>query len=128
MASQHVCLGSFAPSQLPRICSAGAKRTENLAINKRFLNGEFHPSKATVEDNKDRMNSNSDRCKTIENIAIENKKKIISVQSNTETNSIDILKNAVQISERREKINDLQEEINANQSQVAEMISVRIKN
>ena len=74
------------------------------------------------------MNSNSNRCKEIENTAIENKKMIISVQSNTETNSIDILKNAVQISERREKINDLQKEINENQSQVAEMISFRIKN
>ena len=101
---------------------------ENLAQNTKFLNGEFHPSKATVEDNKDRMNSNSNRCKEIENTAIENKKMIISVQSNTETNSIDILKNAVQISERREKINDLQKEINENQSQVAEMISFRIKN
>ena len=98
-----------------------------IAQNKKFLNGEFHPSKATLEDNRDRSNSNSDRCDKIEDTAMDNKKKIIEVQSNTEKNSVDILKNAVQISERREKINSLQTAINENQTQVAEMISFKIK-
>ena len=39
-----------------------------------------------------------------------------------------IMKNSVQISERRERINDLQEKVNENQSAVAEMISIKIKN
>ena len=99
----------------------------NLAQNKKFLNGEFHPSKATLEDNRDRSHSNSDRCDKIEDTAMDNKKKIIEVQSNTEKNSVDILKNAVQISERREKINSLQTAINENQTQVAEIISFKIK-
>ena len=56
-----------------------------------------------------------------------NLQKILEVQTGTERDAIDILKNAVQISERRENINSVQEEINKNQSEVAEMISVRIK-
>ena len=107
--------------------SLGTGVATYLAQNKKFLNGEFHPSKATLEDNRDRSNSNSDRCDKIEDTAMDNKKKIIEVQSNTEKNSVDILKNAVQISERREKINSLQTAINENQTQVAEMISFKIK-
>ena len=99
----------------------------NLEQNKKFINGEFHPSKATDKDNKKRITSNKDRCIKIEDTAVKNQKNIIQVQSKTKTNSIDILKNSVQISQRREKINDLQEEINKNQNQVAEMISIKIK-
>ena len=100
---------------------------KNLEQNKKFLDGEFHPSKATDEDNKVRSQQNSDRCAAIEDVASKNLQKILEVQTSTERNAIDILKNAVQISERRENINSTQEEINQNQSEVAEMISVRIK-
>ena len=60
-------------------------------------------------------------------MASKNLQKILEVQTGTERNAIDILKNAVQISERRENINSVQEEINKNQSDVAEMISVKNK-
>ena len=101
--------------------------TENLATNEQFLLGEFHPSKATDKDNKKRIDQNTKRCKKIEENASDNQKKIIEIQSKTQTNAIDIMKNSVQISERREKINDLQEKVNDNQHAVAEMISIKIK-
>jgi hypothetical protein len=99
----------------------------NLETNQKFLVGEFHPSKATEKDNKKRIEQNAARCKKIEDSASNNQKSIIEVQSRTQTNAIDIMKNSVQISERREKINDLQELVNDNQHAVAEMISVKIK-
>ena len=102
--------------------------TDNLATNEKFLKGEFHPSKATEKDNKKRIDQNTKRCKKIEDTASENQKRIIEIQSKTQTNAIDIMKNSVQISERRERINDLQEKVNENQSSVAEMISIKIKN
>ena len=101
---------------------------DNLATNEKFLKGEFHPSKATEKDNKKRIDQNTKRCKKIEDVASENQKRIIEIQSKTQTNAIDIMKNSVQISERRERINDLQEKVNENQSSVAEMISIKIKN
>jgi len=102
--------------------------TDNLATNEKFLKGEFHPSKATEKDNKKRIDQNTKRCTKIEEVASENQKRIIEIQSKTQTNAIDIMKNSVQISERRERINDLQEKVNENQSSVAEMISIKIKN
>ena len=102
--------------------------TENLATNEKFLKGEFHPSKATEKDNKKRIDQNTKRCTKIEEMASDNQKRIIEVQSKTQTNAIDIMKNSVQISERRERINDLQEKVNENQNAVAEMISIKIKN
>ena len=102
--------------------------TENLATNEKFLKGEFHPSKATEKDNKKRIDQNTKRCIKIEEMACENQKRIIAIQSKTQTNAIDIMKNSVQISERRERINDLQEKVNENQNSVAEMISIKIKN
>ena len=102
--------------------------TENLATNEKFLKGEFHPSKATEKDNKKRIDQNTKRCTKIEEMASDNQKRIIEVQSKTQTNAIDIMKNSVQISERRDRINDLQEKVNANQNAVAEMISIKIKN
>ena len=102
--------------------------TDNLATNEKFLKGEFHPSKATEKDNKKRIDQNTKRCKKIEEMASENQKRIIEIQSKTQTNAIDIMKNSVQISERRERINDLQEKVNENQNSVAEMISIKIKN
>ena len=101
--------------------------TDNLATNEKFLKGEFHPSKATEKDNKKRIDQNTKRCIKIEEVASENQKRIIEIQSKTQTNAIDIMKNSVQISERRERINDLQEKVNENQSLVAEMISIKIK-
>ena len=100
---------------------------DNLAANEKFLKGEFHPSKATEKDNKKRIDQNTKRCAKIEEVASENQKRIIEIQSKTPTNAIDIMKNSVQISERRERINDLQEKVNENQSLVAEMISIKIK-
>ena len=100
---------------------------ENLTTNQKFLVGEFHPSKATEKDNKKRIELNTERCKKIEEAASDNQKSIITIQSNTQTNAIDIMKNSVQISERREKINDLQDTVIENQHAVAEMISVKIK-
>ena len=102
--------------------------TENLATNEKFLRGEFHPSKATEKDNKKRIEQNTKRCTKIGEMASENQKRIIEIQSKTQTNAIDIMKNSVQISERRERINDLQEKVNENQNSVAEMISIKIKN
>ena len=101
---------------------------KNLATNEKFLRGEFHPSKATEKDNKKRIDQNTKRCGKIEEVASDNQKRIIDIQSKTQTNAIDIMKNSVQISERRERINDLQEKVNENQSAVAEMISIKIKN
>ena len=101
---------------------------KNLATNEKFLRGEFHPSKATEKDNKKRIDQNTKRCTKIEEVASDNQKRIIDIQSKTQTNAIDIMKNSVQISERRERINDLQEKVNENQSAVAEMISIKIKN
>ena len=101
---------------------------DNLATNEKFLKGEFHPSKATEKDNKKRIDQNTKRCAKIEDVASDNQKRIIDIQSKTQTNAIDIMKNSVQISERRERINDLQEKVNENQSSVAEMISIKIKN
>ena len=101
---------------------------DNLATNEKFLKGEFHPSKATEKDNKKRIDQNTKRCIKIEEMASENQKRIIEIQSKTQTNAIDIMKNSVQISERRERINDLQEKVNENQNSVAEMISIKIKN
>ena len=101
---------------------------DNLATNEKFLKGEFHPSKATEKDNKKRIDQNTKRCVKIEEMASENQKRIIEIQSKTQTNAIDIMKNSVQISERRERINDLQEKVNENQNSVAEMISIKIKN
>ena len=102
--------------------------TDNLATNEKFLKGEFHPSKATEKDNKKRIDQHTKRCSKIEEMASENQKRIIEIQSKTQTNAIDIMKNSVQISERRERINDLQEKVNENQNSVAEMISIKIKN
>ena len=102
--------------------------TDNLATNEKFLKGEFHPSKATEKDNKKRIEQNKKRCVKIEEMASDNQKRIIEIQSKTQTNAIDIMKNSVQISERRERINDLQEKVNENQNSVAEMISIKIKN
>ena len=101
---------------------------DNLTTNEKFLKGEFHPSKATEKDNKKRIDQNTKRCIKIEEMASENQKRIIEIQSKTQTNAIDIMKNSVQISERRERINDLQEKVNENQNSVAEMISIKIKN
>ena len=102
--------------------------TENLATNEKFLKGEFHPSKATEKDNKKRIDQNTKRCTKIEEMASDNQKRIIEINSRKQTNAIDIMKNSVQISERRERINDLQEKVNENQNSVAEMISIKIKN
>ena len=62
--------------------------TENLATNEKFLKGEFHPSKATDKDNKKRIDQNTKRCSKIEEMASDNKKRIIEIQSRTQTLSL----------------------------------------
>ena len=99
---------------------------KNLETNKRFLNGEFHPSKATSLANKKRADLNADRCKTIGNLAKQNLGKLRVLDEKTKKNSMQILINAADISKRRGLISDNQKEILENQEQVAKMISSRI--
>jgi hypothetical protein len=100
---------------------------ENLAINKRFLNGEFHPSKATSDANKDRANLNKARCGEISNLAVKNAKKLKTLDSKAKANSVQVLYNAAEISKRRGSISENQKEILENQEEVARLISFKIK-
>ncbi|PQM60944.1 MAG: hypothetical protein CML40_05170 [Rhodobacteraceae bacterium] len=101
--------------------------SKNLAINKRFLNGEFHPSKATSIANKQRADKNQKRCGTIRDIANKNAKKLKSLDKKAKKNSMQVLLNAADISKRRGLISDNQKGIMENQEEVARMISSKIK-
>ena len=101
--------------------------SKNLAINKRFLNGEFHPSKATSIANKHRADKNQKRCGTIRDIANKNAKKLKSLDKKAKKNSMQVLLNAADISKRRGLISDNQKGIMENQGEVARMISSKIK-
>lgn len=101
--------------------------SENLAINKRFLNGEFHPSKATSEANKERADRNGKRCEEIRSLARRNRKKLKSLDQIAKKNSMQVLLNAAEISKRRDLISENQKSIMENQDDVARMISSRIK-
>ena len=101
--------------------------SENLAINRRFLNGEFHPSKATSEANKDRAERNGKRCIKIRELAQRNTKKLKSLDKKAKKNSMQVLVNAADISRRRGLISENQKAIMENQENVAKMISSRIK-
>ncbi len=100
---------------------------ENLAINNRFLNGEFHPSKATSEANKERADKNAIRCKKIRGLAKVNSKKLTVLNEKSKKNSMKVLLNAADISKRRGIISENQKAIMENQEKVAMMISSRIK-
>ena len=113
------------------IMSANQKSVEfnqkNLKINERFLNGEFHPSKATSEANRKRADLNAARCKKIRAIAKANTKKLKILDEKSKKNSMKVLLNAADISKRRGVISDNQKAIMENQEKVAKMISARIK-
>jgi hypothetical protein len=100
---------------------------ENLAINKRFLNGEFHPSKATSEANAERANSNKKRCAEINNLSNKNAKLLTVLDKKAKNNSMEVLLNAAEISKRRDLISENQKKIIENQEEVARMISSKIK-
>ena len=100
---------------------------ENLAINKRFLDGEFHPSKATSEANKDRADSNKKRCAEIRSLSTKNTKRLRVLDDKAKKNSMQVLFNAAEISKRRDLISENQKQMIENQEEVARMISSRIK-
>ena len=100
---------------------------ENLAINKRFLNGEFHPSKATSDANRERADKNAKRCLKIRDIAQGNSEKLKVLDQKAKENSMQVLLNAADISQRRDAISESQKAIMENQEDVARMISERIK-
>ena len=101
--------------------------TKNLAINKRFLNGEFHPSKASSKANEERSDKNKKRCAKIKILAAKNSKKLKALDKKAKKNSMQVLLNAADISKRRGLISDNQKAIMENQEAVAKMISSRIK-
>jgi len=96
---------------------------ENLKTNKRFVEGEYHPSKASIKDNSERATNNNKRIKEIKSIADKNKINLQKIHSTTKKNAIEILKNSSEISQRREKISDNQKNIIDNQKEVAKLIS-----
>ncbi len=97
--------------------------SENLKINNRFVEGEYHPSKATTEDNSKRAIDNNKRIKEIVAIANKNKTNLQKIHSITKKNAVEILKNSADISQRREKISENQKNIIENQKHVAELIT-----
>ena len=100
---------------------------ENLAINKRFLNGEFHPSKATSSANKERSERNGARCIRIKDLANKTATELEILDDKAKKNSMNVLLNAADISKRRGLISDNQKAIMENQEEVAKMISYKIK-
>ena len=101
--------------------------SENLETNKRFLNGEFHPSKATAEANRERVDHNTMRCGEIRVLADKNTKKLEQLHEKARKNSMEVLLNSADISKRREVISENQKAIIENQTEVAKMISSRTK-
>jgi hypothetical protein len=99
----------------------------NLAINKRFLNGEFHPSKASSVANKERSDLNKKRCNAIRAVAKKNSDRLMVLDKKARTNSVAALLNAAEISKRRDCISDNQKDIIKNQEEVARLISSKIK-
>tara|TARA_Y100001933_G_C18877771_1_gene512686 strand:- start:393 stop:995 length:603 start_codon:yes stop_codon:yes gene_type:complete len=97
--------------------------SENLGTNKRFVEGEYHPSKATIKDNSERANENNKRIKNIKGLADKNKINLQKIHAITKKNAVEILKNSSDISQRREKISENQKNIINNQKEVAEMIT-----
>ena len=83
----------------------------NLQTNKRFLNGEFHPSKATASANKERVDDNTKRCISIRQLANKNEQKLNKLFERAKSNSMEVLLNSADISKRREVISDNQKAI-----------------
>ena len=101
--------------------------SENLVINKRFLNGEFHPSKATSAANNERADLNKKRCEKTRSLAKKNALMLKKLDKKARTNAMEVLFNAAEISKRRDLISDNQKDIMENQEEVARMISSKIK-
>jgi hypothetical protein len=91
----------------------------NLETNKRFLNGEFHPSKATLGANSKRSKDNESRCEKLSKAADKNRAKIEKLKKLGQSNAANVLKNAIEISQRRSRITENQEEVLADQKQIA---------
>jgi hypothetical protein len=95
---------------------------ENLATNKRFLSGEFHPSKASEQANVKRAQGNSDRCEKLKLTTKENLSAIETLGTLGAGNSANVLKNSVEIARRRNLINENQEAIIADQQLIAQTV------
>ncbi len=94
----------------------------NLETNKRFLNGEFHPSKATVSANTERSKENENRCQRLSKAADKNSEKIEKLKALGQSNAANVLKNSIEISKRRSQITENQEEVLADQKQIASTV------
>ena len=94
----------------------------NLDINKRFLDGEFHPSKATLTANNKRSKDNEERCLKLSKAADRNKNKIEKLKKLGQENAANVLKNSIEISKRRSQITENQEEVISDQKQIASTI------
>ncbi len=94
----------------------------NLDTNKRFLNGEFHPSKATVTANSKRSKENEKRCEKLSEAADKNKSKIQNLRQLGQVNAANVLKNSIEISQRRSQITENQEEVLKDQKDIASTV------
>ena len=75
---------------------------KNLEMNKRFLNGEFHPSKATVAANNKRSKDN-ERCLKLTKLQKEIKTKIEKLKKIGQVNAANVLRNSIEISKEEAK-------------------------
>ena len=91
-------------------------------MNKRFLNGEFHPSKATVNANSKRSKNNQERCINLSKEADRNRLKIEKLRKIGQANAANALKNSIEISQRRSQITENQEEVMQDQKQIARTV------
>ena len=95
---------------------------KNLDINKRLLNGEFHPSKDIIAANNKRSKENEDRCLKLTKAAERNKTKIERLKKIGQENAANVLRNSIDISKRRSQITENQEEVIADQKHIASTI------
>ena len=95
---------------------------KNIEINKRFLNGEFHPSKATTTANNKRSKDNEVQCIKLSKAADRNKIKLEKLKKLGQENAANVLRNSIEISKRRNQITENQEEVIANQKHIASTI------
>jgi len=95
---------------------------KNLDMNKRFLNGEFHPSKATVSANNRRAKDNEEQCEKLSKAADRNRTKIEKLRKLGQANAANVLRNSIEISKRRNQITENQEEVMADQKHIASTI------
>ena len=95
---------------------------KNIEMNKRFLNGEFHPSKATVNANSKRSKDNEESCIKLSKEADKNKAQIDKLRTIGQANAAKVLKNSIEISQRRSQITENQEEVMQDQKQIARTV------